>query len=136
MKTRIAKVCSFEGEASGTSCGQNSFLAVFSKLSRKWIGKAGATRYPYSHMFIVLMFGSHGSISHMTNLRCRPLIIKVALIIVCVCDSCQICLSGNCTGDGNSPSPASQFFMYGIFADLICSKEARPAPPFITVKWL
>ena len=36
VQKKLAKECSFEGEASATSCGSKSPLAVLSKMSRKW----------------------------------------------------------------------------------------------------
>ena len=45
MKTRVAKVCSLEGDASSTSCGKTSVLAVFSRLTRKFGRQKGAMRY-------------------------------------------------------------------------------------------
>ena len=41
LKTRVEKVCSVEGAASATSCGEKSAMAVMSKLFRKWSGVKG-----------------------------------------------------------------------------------------------
>ncbi len=41
LKTRVLKMCSMEGPASDTSCGETGPLAVLTKLSRKWAGAKG-----------------------------------------------------------------------------------------------
>ena len=41
LKTRVLKMCSMEGPASSTSCGETGPLAVLTKLSRKWAGAKG-----------------------------------------------------------------------------------------------
>ena len=65
LKARVEKVCSMEGAASATSCGETSVLAVLSKLARKY-GKAkgisactatgGNSTTPIASMLVVGMY--------------------------------------------------------------------------------
>jgi hypothetical protein len=41
LKARVSKMCSMEGAASSTSCGETGPLAVLAKMSRKWAGAQG-----------------------------------------------------------------------------------------------
>lgn len=43
-----------EGDATNTTCGRTSFLAVFKRLSRKWARKAGAMRYDDLYWYTML----------------------------------------------------------------------------------
>jgi hypothetical protein len=41
LKALVSKMCSMEGPASATSCGETGPLAVLTKMSRKWAGAQG-----------------------------------------------------------------------------------------------
>jgi hypothetical protein len=41
LRARVSKMCSMEGPASSTSCGETGPLAVLAKMSRKWAGAQG-----------------------------------------------------------------------------------------------
>jgi len=64
LKARVEKVCSMEGAASATSCGETSPLAVLSKLARKWsnakgisaCGTGGNSTTPIASMLAVGMY--------------------------------------------------------------------------------
>ena len=65
LKARVEKVCSMEGAASATSCGETSVLAVLSKLARRWskakgisacTATGGNSTTPIASMLAVGMF--------------------------------------------------------------------------------